>query len=96
MYGNPARSNGWDRYDWWQLISYAGTAVSVLAIVSKPKLAAQLGKVATAFGAASTAHAFLAPPRCGRCSSRMRRPQPVYLGGPEWVCGCGNALYASR
>jgi hypothetical protein len=95
MYGNPARPNGWDRYDWWQLISYAGTAVSVLAIVAKPKLAAQFGKVATAFGAASTVHALLAPPRCGRCSSRMSRPQPVYPGGPKWVCGCGNALYSS-
>lgn len=93
MYGNRARTNGWDGYDWWQLISYGGTVVSVLALLAKPKLAGQLGKVATAFGAASTAHALLAPPRCGVCSSRMGPPQLRYQGGPEWVCGCGNALY---
>ena len=95
MYGKPPGSNGWDGYDWWQFFSYTGTVASVLALLAKPKLAGQLGKVATVFGAASTAHAFLTPPRCSHCSSRMARPLPMYQSGPEWVCGCGNALYPS-
>jgi hypothetical protein len=95
MYRNPPRSNDWDGYDWWQLISYVGTAASVIALLAKPKLAGKLGKVATAFGVASTAHAALTPPKCKWCSSRMSRPKPLYQGAPAWVCGCGNALYPS-
>lgn len=96
MYGNRPGSNGWDGCDLWQLISYVGTAASVVALLARPKLAGQLGKVATAFGVASAAHAFFTPPKCGRCNSRMARPQPLYQGGPEWVCSCGNVLYPSN
>lgn len=32
-------------YDWWQLIGYAGTAASGLALLAKAKLAGELGKV---------------------------------------------------
>lgn len=93
MYGNRAASNGWDGYDWWQLISYVGTAASVLALLAKPKLARDLAKVATAFGAASTVHAIVTPPRCGRCQGRMSRPPAqLHQGGPAWVCGRGNAI----
>ena len=93
MYGNPPRPNEWDGYDVWQWISYGGTIVSVLAMFAKPKLAGQLGKMATGFGVASAVHAIVTPPKCVRCGSRMSQPQPRYRGGPEWLCRCGNALY---
>lgn len=92
MDGNPARPNdGFDGYDLWRLVSYAGTAASVVALFLNPKQASQLGKVATGFGAASAAHALLTPPRCGRCGARMSKP--TVHGGPAWVCRCGAALY---
>jgi len=96
MCSDWAAASDWDGYDWWQLISDAGTAASLLALLAKPRLAGNLGKVATLFGAASTLHAIVTPPRCGRCGNRMSRPQSTYPGGPTWVCGCGNAIYPAN
>jgi hypothetical protein len=94
MYGSSAQpQRPFDGYDFWQIVSYAGTVLSVVAYFANPKLRSELGKVATGFGVASAAHAVLTPPRCSWCSSRMSKPATNYAGGPQWVCGCGNALY---
>lgn len=84
-----------DGYDLWGLLSYAGTLVSLLAMVANPKRAKELGQLATALGAASVAHATLAPPRCSRCGHRMGEVAPP-MPSVKWACpSCGFRIAQS-
>lgn len=96
MYANPNQYRGsFDGYDLWRLISYAGTALSVVGLFTQPKLSSDLGKTATFFGLASITHAAVSPPRCSACSSRMIKSATSYPDSPQWTCTCGSVIYPS-
>ena len=89
MSAHAQPQGNFDGYDLWQLVSYAGTALSVIGLAANPKLREKMGTAAAVFGASSAAHAALTPPRCPRCRRRMDRlGAPAYA--PRWTCrACG-------
>jgi hypothetical protein len=83
-----ARQPDPDGYDFWQAVSYSGTALSAAALLAKGKQAKQLGVAGTVLGLLSSLmHAAVTPPRCDGCGQRMGR-LPSGYGAGWWCQGC--------